>query len=215
MSGPDQLTPLQVRVAKVFFNLPTAEGYVVTGGAALLANDLIDRPTHDIDLFASHPVTTVSEACTALTQALEHQGLNVKPIIDSPTFARLAVASETDEVLVDLAIDSSPQHPPRMSILGPTLSPRELAGRKLLALFDRAEARDFADVYRLNQLFSQQTLVAEAARIDPGFDPTVLAQMIQTLDRFHNNEIPLPPERVDAAREHFRSWAQALGNNPK
>jgi hypothetical protein len=30
---------------------------------------------------------------------------------------------------------------------GPTLAPEELAGHKLLALFDRAAARDFADIY--------------------------------------------------------------------
>lgn len=36
-----------------------------------------------------------------------------------------------------------------MTLLGPTLVPLELAGRKLLALFGRAEARDFADVYVL------------------------------------------------------------------
>jgi predicted nucleotidyltransferase component of viral defense system len=34
---------------------------------------------------------------------------------------------------------------------GPTFALEELAGRKLLALFDRAEARDFADVYDIAQ----------------------------------------------------------------
>ena len=38
-------------------------------------------------------------------------------------------------VVFDVAIGSPPNVPPTMTILGPTLAPLELAGRKLLALF--------------------------------------------------------------------------------
>ena len=43
----------------------------------------------------------------------------------------------------------------------------ELAGRKLLALFDRAEARDFADVYDIAQRYDIGLLLERAAQIDP------------------------------------------------
>jgi hypothetical protein len=89
-----------------------------------------------------------------------------------------------DEVLVDFAVDSPPHLPPTMTVLGPTLAPRELAGRKLLALFGRAEARDFADVYVLAERFGEDGLLREARAVDPGFDEQVLAQMMKTLDRF-------------------------------
>ena len=49
-------------------------------------------------------------------------------------------------VLVDLAVNAPPDLPPSATAAGPTLAPEELAGHKLLALFDRAAARDFADV---------------------------------------------------------------------
>src|SRR5690348_1306281 len=52
----------------------------------------------------------------------------------------------------------------------PTLAPEELAGHKLLALFDRAAARDFADVYVLAHRFGKDVLLARAAQIDAGFD---------------------------------------------
>jgi hypothetical protein len=74
-------------------------------------------------------------------------------IHDSPTFCRLVVIDRDNEVLVDLAVDSPPHLPPTMTLLGPTLAPLELAGRKLLALFGRAEARDFADVSVLSERF--------------------------------------------------------------
>lgn len=97
-----------------------------------------------------------------------------------------------------------------MTILGPTLAPLELAGRKLLALFGRAEARDFADVFVLAQRFGTATLLTEAATGDAGFDQQVLADMMRTLDRFTDEEIPLPSRSVTEARTFFKTWAAEL-----
>jgi hypothetical protein len=71
---------------------------------------------------------------------------------------------------VDLAVNAPPDSPPSVTEAGPTLAPEELAGHKLLALFDRAAARDFADVYALVRRFGKEALLARAARIDTGFD---------------------------------------------
>jgi hypothetical protein len=62
----------------------------------------------------------------------------------------------------------------------------------LLALFDRAAARDFADVYVLARRFGKDVLLARAAQIDAGFDPRVLADMIATLNRFTDRELSVP-----------------------
>ena len=56
-------------------------------------------------------------------------------------------------------------------MVGPTYALDELAGRKLVALFDRAEARDFTDVYALAARFGTDTLLSRAAEVDAGFDP--------------------------------------------
>ena len=65
------LTTLQVEVASLFFDLDEAAGYLVAGGAALLASDLIARPTEDLDLFTSPPATSVTVAKDAFVRALE------------------------------------------------------------------------------------------------------------------------------------------------
>lgn len=41
MDQPDNLTTRQVDVAGIFFGLKASGGYLVAGGAALLASDLI------------------------------------------------------------------------------------------------------------------------------------------------------------------------------
>lgn len=47
------LTELQRTVLEVFFALPESDGFVLAGGAALVATGLTDRPTNDIDLFGA------------------------------------------------------------------------------------------------------------------------------------------------------------------
>ena len=47
MSG---LTDFQVQVARIFFALPESAGFLVAGGAALIAQELVDRETRDLDL---------------------------------------------------------------------------------------------------------------------------------------------------------------------
>lgn len=72
-------------------------------------------------------------------------------------------------------MNAPPDFPASVTAAGPTLAPEELAGHKLLALFDRAAARDFADIYRR---FGKDTLLARATQIDAGFDRKVLAGLV-------------------------------------
>jgi hypothetical protein len=206
----DALTPLQIEVARIFFELEAAEGFLVAGGAALLASELITRPTEDLDLFASSPIVSVTGAKQALVDALEQRDHDVASIQDCPTFCRMVVRRAGEEVLVDLAIDSPPHIPPTITVLGPTLAPVELAGRKVLALFGRAEARDFADVYLLAQRFGKEALLKRAESLDAGFDRTVLAQMLGTLGRFEDDEIPLGDDELRASQTFFRTWIDEL-----
>lgn len=210
MEGAGLLTTFQIQIAQIFFGLKESEGCVVAGGSALLASDLVSRPTQDLDFFASAPVTDVTEARAALVRALTRRKYAVEAIANSPTFCRLVVTGIGESVLVDLVIDSPPIGPPTSTMLGPTLGPAELAGRKLLALFDRAEARDFADVYLLAERFGKEALVAQAVMVDGGFDLKVLAQMMRSLSRLDDDEIPLPPAECAPARAFFALWAEEL-----
>ena len=124
-------------------------------------------------------------------------------------FCRLVVHGD-EGLLVDLAIDSPPSAAPVMTMVGPTFAPIELAARKLLALFDRAEARDFADVFALAQRFDRESLLEQAVTIDRGFDAGVLAEMMRRLARFSDDEIPASPELVPAIRAYFAAWADRL-----
>lgn len=210
MVQPTSLTDFQIEIAGLFFSLPQAAGFLVAGGAGLIASHLVERPTQDLDLFASRPVESVSAATQAFLAVLEHGGYTSEVIQHGPSFTRLIVSRAEQTVLVDLAIDSPPANKPTMTVLGPTLAPLELAARKLLALFGRAEARDFADVYRLATRFGKEVLVEQARALDAGFDLSVLSQMMGTIDRFMDDEIPLPGSDIPTARAFFSAWAAEL-----
>lgn len=141
---PLALTDFQVQVAQPFFSLPEAAGFLLAGGAGLVAQHLTTRPTHDLDFFTRVGGTGVPAARDALEVAAHDRGWTIERVRDEATFCRLIVRGE-EALLVDLALDSPPEHPVTASPIGPTFAPEELAGRKVVALFDRAEARDFAD----------------------------------------------------------------------
>lgn len=203
------MTDFQVQVAQLFFSLPEAQGFLLAGGAALVAQHLTTRPTQDLDFFTRVGGTGVPAARDALEAAAHRRGWTMQRVRDEAKFCRLIIHGD-DNLLVDLALDSPPEQPATASLLGPTFAPEELAGRKVVALFDRAEARDFADVFELTRQFSKDDLLQQAAQVDLGFDRPIFAQMLRSLARFRDQDLPTPETHIPAMREFFATWADQL-----
>ena len=144
MSG---LSAFQIDVARVFFALPASEGFLLAGGSALLASGLTSRPTKDLDFFGEKGRVNVGAVCEQFLKEVEVRGWKCEVLQSDVFFVRLHVKG-TDEVLVDIAIDVAAQYPSQLSILGPTFNHEELAGRKLLALYDRASVGEHVSVMR-------------------------------------------------------------------
>lgn len=207
MSG-SSITDFQVEVARVFFAMPEAGSFLLAGGLALAAHGLTERPTEDLDVFTSK-AEDVAVAVEAFTRAAADREWMVETVQESETFVRLSVVGQ-DDLIVDIGLDSPPDLPPTMSLLGPTFAPLELAARKLLALFDRAMPRDFVDVFRLVQRWDRDELMSLARAIDQGFDATVLAIAMRQLDRYRNDDIPIGSAELPELRAYFHGWVQEL-----
>jgi len=206
MSGPSEF---QIEVAKLFFSLPASEGFLIAGGGALLATGLTSRPTRDLDFFGEMGLVNIKDAMEQFVEAANNRQWVCIIVQSDDSFVRLHVKG-IEEVLVDIAIDVGARHPSQNSVLGPTFNHEELAGRKMLALFDRAEARDFADVFVLARHFSKDLLLVRAAEIEASLDFAVVAQMMRTITRFSNQEIPIDHALVQDLRNFFDEWAQEL-----
>jgi hypothetical protein len=205
------ITPLQRAAARLFFSLPESVGFAVAGGAALIARDLIDRGTRDVDLFtATPPTTSIPDATAAFERAATAQGWVTRRVQLSDSFARLVLEVDGEALVVDLGVDSPPDEPPTLTELGPTLTAHDLAARKTLALFGRAEARDFTDVHDLTNVFTKNELIRLARAQDDGFDLQVFADMIGTIGRFTDDDLHLPRPDADRLRHFFHTWRREI-----
>ena len=193
----------------MFFSLPASDGFLLAGGGALLASGLTSRPTQDLDFFGEKGRVNVGEMSEQFLKAVEVRGWECDVLQSDAFFVRLQVKG-TGEVLVDIAIDVAAQYPSQFSILGPTFNHEELAGRKLLALFDRAEARDFADVFVLAQRFSKELLIVRASEIEISLEFDVLAQMMRSIVRFSDSDLPIDESLLKDLRFFFEEWANEL-----
>jgi hypothetical protein len=172
------LTRAQRDAARVVLDVIGGDGFCLAGGAALVASGLSDRPTRDIDAFTDRDLD-ITVAAQQAARALGDAGFDVQVERSLPGFATLLVtAGRRSQFRIDLGRDHI-EWPPVTTSLGPTLSPRELAANKVLALFGRVEPRDLADLAQLAAWCDVTDALADAAVKDPGFDPDVLAEMIR------------------------------------
>ncbi|MDJ0360816.1 hypothetical protein [Rhodococcus sp. H29-C3] len=198
-------TAFQVRIARLFFTLPASGGFLLAGGATLVAQNLSVRPTRGFGLLHQQGwvVKCVSRGMNSkLLPSASAGGSSVFRTL-RPSAACFVHGDE--DLLMDLALDSVPGMPATASVVGPTFAPEELAGRKVVALFDRAEARDF--VYALRLRFERELLSSRAGEVDAGFDPSILASMLDSLKRFPDNMIPVPASGVSTLENFFAEWA--------
>ena len=130
------MTAFQVEVARAFFALPSAQGFLLAGGAALVAHGLTAGPTQDLDLFTSSGRGDVGATLAAFAAVTTERGWDLDVVRESETFARAVSGGRADAVVVDLAVDATPQRAPTVTFVGPTLDPDELAARKVVALLD-------------------------------------------------------------------------------
>ena len=183
----------------------------MAGGAALIAQGLIKRPTRDVDLFLlDAQASTVASAAAALEAAAGKQGWSHHRVLDQQDFVRLSITGERETLIIDLGRDSPAGEPVESTDLGPTLSSRDLAARKTLALFGRAAPRDFADVYDLARRYGRDRLLDWAAADDPGFDKHTFADMLASIDRLADEDLPVDARHAPAVRDYFRHWATEI-----
>jgi hypothetical protein len=206
------LDPLHEQIARIAFTLPEAGQVALAGGGAMLAHDLVDRPTQDVDLFTPDPAE-VTRLTDAPVVALRAEGAQVGVDRRGPGFTRLAV-TEADgrTVVVEVAHDARIREAVQLSF-GRVLHPDEVAADKTLALFGRAAARDLVDVAALSDRYTLEQLCELAAKKDAGFDRRVFADALAAA-MAHSDaafaQLGLGPESVAALRASTARWRAQL-----
>ncbi len=202
------LTKLQERVARIVAGLAEAEDFALAGGAALIVRGDVDRRTRDLDFFGPSAVA-VDRLLPVAEQALIRDGLSVQRVIDHSGFARLIVDDGRDQTELDLASDAR-LFPAEEGPGFRMLSGEELAVDKLLALFGRAEARDFVDLLAVADRYGLDRLLDLAAEKDRGFDARMFAEMLTRIDRLSRAELPLDDRRYEELQVTIKTWRERV-----
>lgn len=203
------LEEFQSDVARVFFSLPASHGYVLAGGGALLATGLSDRATEDLDFFGNRTTREISIVSRIFELAAIREGWQTQLIRRNEEFARIQVEG-SDSTLIDFCLDVAPTRTTTMTRHGPAFDGEELAGRKLLALFARAKARDFVDVYVLTKKFGRDVILQRAKEVDLGVSSELLCEAFALLPGYCDSDLPIDQALVPDLREFFRMWTVEL-----
>jgi predicted nucleotidyltransferase component of viral defense system len=202
------LTPLQTQIASIVGGLREADQFALAGGAALIARGDVDRLTRDLDFFG--PSTAeVDQVVPVVEKALMHAGLSVQRVREGSGFYRLEVSHAGDVTEVDFGADFR-LLPIEQGPLGPILAGEELAVNKVLAVFGRAEARDFVDLSFLTKRYGLEYLLSRAAEKDPGFDRQVFTQMLERFRRLPRDEFEISDSDFQVLVRTVDHWRTIL-----
>jgi hypothetical protein len=205
------LDPLHEQIARIAFALPEAGQVALAGGGAMLAHNLVNRPTQNVDLFTPDPAE-VTRLTHALAVALRAEGAQVR-VDRRPGFSRLAV-TVADRRSVCGGSRPRCTHPRSgAAVVRPGASSRRGGRDKTLALFGSAAARDLVDVAALSERYPLERLCELAAEKDAGFDRRVLADALAPAAAHSDAafaELDLGPGTVAALRASAARWRAQL-----
>lgn len=208
------LTPLQKTFILKFSESPLQETFFLTGGTALSAFYLQHRLSDDLDFF--------TESAGEVRQILPwvertSRGLNLKLEIrrQSQSFADCFFQTPEGETL---RIDFAPDSPFRFekTILRPECkiyidNLTDIACNKLSALYDRAEPKDFVDVYFLDREgLPFPELLEKAKKKHVGLDDYWLAQAFQRIQEVEKLPRMLKPIELETLKNFFNEWGRKL-----
>lgn len=147
----------------------------------------------------------VQRLADALEQAAKADGLEVHRDRQWDAFVRFRIRGAYDECEVDLGIDYRALGVVRTRY-GPTLELLELGANKVLAIFSRAEPRDFVDLAELTKRFPLVDLIALAADKDPGLDLVVLDEFMNRVHSIARAEFELDEAAYEALLATVERW---------
>lgn len=197
----------------------------LAGGNALMLHEIVNRSTHDVDLFVAME-SAVGGAAKLITEALGEAGYLVEHVDKTDGLADLWPETRYGYgLLPELEVTRSGWNDPVivqlahfefsdtvvMGGIGPILARHEVAGWKTVALANRKARRDYVDVAGLLKAgFTPLQLIALASERDPGLAPEDFAAAGVALDRTRDSllrrTLRTAGMTVEQLRARFEPW---------
>jgi len=209
------LDPLQERIARIALALPQACTLALAGGGAMIVHGLVDRATRDIDLFTELDADEALAVADALRNALLAVGYEIRQAAKPPHENRFVVfePASSGSVEVEIFSDGGRLRPRVTLDIGPVLHRDDVAADKTLALWARAEPRDFVDVMALRDRYGGRQLLDLAAAKDRGFTEATFVDALRSVRRISAKRweaAGVPETRVAEIRHAVEEWCHEL-----
>jgi hypothetical protein len=213
------VSDLQRRVAEIALGAAARHGFALGGGVSLIAHGIISRPTQDVDLFTDRE-GAVPAAAAAVETALGSAGFQVERVERFGDLAAvwegltdnlaewIVTAPGGERLMLQMANVDRARDPVTMSF-GPVLHIEDAVGRKVVALAERCEVRDYIDVAGALARYSPEQLIGFARRTEPGLTDQELADAGRRLDQLRDGDFTrygLSPADAATLRKRFAAW---------
>ncbi|WP_203614043.1 nucleotidyl transferase AbiEii/AbiGii toxin family protein [Streptomyces sp. SID13726] len=131
---------------------------VLTGGYAVRAHRLVNRPSQDLDVATENPAP-MADIAAVVRAGLEARGWQVQALETAPLSARFTVSDPAtgQECEVDILKEVF-WRPVTQSRYGPVLAEEDVVGTKVRALADRGAPRDLIDVFAASRRWNTADL---------------------------------------------------------
>lgn len=202
------LSAFQQEIMVIVVASTSDQHFALAGGAALILKGLVDRQTRDLDFFARDP-EAVGRVVESVDEALRAAGMSTRRLVEGSGFVRIEVTRGGEVCELDLGVDARIR-PEETTPFGLVVATEELAADKTLALFGRAAARDFVDVYLLSRRFGEEQLCTLAAEKDAGFDRGHLVDALRSFHRLDRDLFDVDDETYDRIDRWTQVWANDL-----
>jgi hypothetical protein len=203
------------RLARIGLEAAERYGFALAGGYAVQAAGFLQRPSEDVDLFTIWDRRgEFDTAADAIVAAYRGAGLRVEAERRHDTFLRLTVSDGEQTAKVELGIDLRTNEPVRISI-GPVLHPDDAVANKIMALYERALARDFIDIDAVlrSGRYDEAALLRLAERSDITFDRAVFADALAVVEQLDDDDFAqygVGGAQLAELRQRFARWRAQL-----
>jgi hypothetical protein len=207
------LTTFQIELLNRLGKSPLREAFFLTGGTALAACYLHHRLSEDLDFFTGEP-GRIRQVPPVLESLVKDHGYGLKISRQFSTFLEVFITSpEGETIKADFAEDA----PYRLQPLEKSPwnmkvdNPLDIACNKLSALFERAAAKDFVDLYFIAQkLYPLEDLLPQAQKKHVGLDAYWLAIAFQHVEKIEKWPVMKLPCDFSALTQFFLTKARGL-----
>ena len=213
---------LHQQVTQIVLRAAAEHGFALAGGNALLAHEVGNRATQDVDLFTNR-AGGVDAAAEGVEAALRAAGFRADRVdktagltdIFGPEMGTglaewVVSAPGGGQMTLQMSYFDRGREPVSMDV-GPVLDLEDVLGGKVNALASRVEPRDYVDTAHALERYRPAQLIGFGKRIDPGLRDEDYAEAGRRLGKLSDRRFiafGLSARDIARLRQRFARWPQ-------